>query len=97
MSESLYSFSTYLGSYPSHPLLNFVSLFESAISKLISEIAVSIKDKNGDVALDLVPKGDAGAELRALIRKAQAEASVSKDDVANSEFSFTLSCLLSRF
>lgn len=41
----------------------------------------SIKDKNGDVALDLVPKDD--TKLRALIRKAQAEASVSLDDVAS--------------
>ncbi|KDQ62971.1 hypothetical protein JAAARDRAFT_28959 [Jaapia argillacea MUCL 33604] len=40
-----------------------------------------IKDKNGDTALDLLRPGD--EKIRAMIRKAQAEASVSWADVAS--------------
>jgi hypothetical protein len=40
-----------------------------------------IKDKNGDTALDTLSEND--TEIRALIRKAQAQASVSQDDVAS--------------
>ncbi|KAJ6541653.1 ankyrin repeat-containing domain protein [Mycena capillaripes] len=42
-----------------------------------------IKDKNGDTALDNIPGDD--TEIRALIRKAQAQASVSQDDVASDD------------
>lgn len=41
----------------------------------------SIKDKNRTTVLDIIPPQD--TELRALIRKHQAQASVSKDDVAS--------------
>jgi len=44
---------------------------------------ISIKNKNGDTALDLIPSND--NETRALIRKAQAQASVSHDDVASDD------------
>ena len=40
-----------------------------------------IKDKEGDTALDLLQPGD--DELRRLIRKSQAENSVSKGDIAD--------------
>ncbi|KAJ7894547.1 ankyrin repeat-containing domain protein [Mycena leptocephala] len=42
-----------------------------------------IKDKNGDTALDTLSEND--TEIRALIRKAQAQASVSQDDVASDD------------
>ncbi|KAH9897668.1 ankyrin [Cubamyces lactineus] len=42
-----------------------------------------IKDKNGETALDLVPPED--TEIRALLRKAQAQASISHDDVADDD------------
>ena len=41
----------------------------------------SIRDKNHETVLDIIPAED--TELRALIRKYQAKASVSQDDVAN--------------
>lgn len=41
----------------------------------------SIKDKEGDTALDLLQPGD--DELRKLIRKSQASSSVSKGDIAD--------------
>ena len=41
----------------------------------------SIKDKNGDTPLDLVSDDD--KDVRALIRKAQAQASISASDVAD--------------
>ncbi|KAJ7726364.1 ankyrin repeat-containing domain protein [Mycena metata] len=40
-----------------------------------------IKDKNGETALDLLSNAD--TEIRALIRKSQAQASVTQDDVAS--------------
>ncbi|THH13493.1 hypothetical protein EW146_g6722 [Bondarzewia mesenterica] len=43
----------------------------------------NIKDKNGDTPLDLLSSDD--KEVRALIRKAQAQASVSLDDVASDD------------
>ncbi|KAF7340908.1 Ankyrin [Mycena sanguinolenta] len=43
----------------------------------------SIKDKNGDTALDYVSADD--TEIRALIRKSQAQASVSQADVASDD------------
>ncbi|KAJ7508420.1 ankyrin repeat-containing domain protein [Mycena galericulata] len=44
-----------------------------------------IKDKNGDTVLDLLSADDADAEIRTLIRKSQAQASVSQDDVASDD------------
>ena len=41
----------------------------------------SIRDKNQETALDIIPAQD--TELRALFRKYQAKASVSKHDVAS--------------
>jgi hypothetical protein len=41
----------------------------------------SIKNKFGVTALDIIPSGD--DELRSLVRKYQAQASVSADDVAS--------------
>jgi hypothetical protein len=41
----------------------------------------SIKNKNRETVLEIIPAQD--TELRALIRKYQAKASVSKDDVAS--------------
>ncbi|KAK0479660.1 ankyrin repeat-containing domain protein [Armillaria novae-zelandiae] len=43
----------------------------------------SIRDKFGETALDLVPSED--TEVRALFRKAQAQASISKDDIASDD------------
>ncbi|KDR85846.1 hypothetical protein GALMADRAFT_218917 [Galerina marginata CBS 339.88] len=43
----------------------------------------SIKDKNGETVLDLLPEDD--TKLRALVRKHQAQASVSRDDVASGD------------
>ena len=45
-----------------------------------------IKDKNGDTVWDLLTAKD--DEIRGLIRKARAEASISKDDIANGESGF---------
>ena len=42
-----------------------------------------IKDKNGETVFDLVSPED--TEIRALLRKTQAQASISHDDVANGE------------
>ncbi|KAJ7511793.1 ankyrin repeat-containing domain protein [Mycena galericulata] len=44
-----------------------------------------IKDKNGDTVLDLLSADDADVEIRTLIRKSQAQASVSQDDVASDD------------
>jgi len=41
----------------------------------------SIKDKNGETVIDLLPEDD--VKLRALLRKSQAQASVSRADVAS--------------
>ncbi|KAH9486069.1 Ankyrin repeat-containing protein [Psilocybe cubensis] len=41
----------------------------------------SIKDKNGETVIDLLPADD--TKLRALIRKHQAQATISRDDVAS--------------
>ncbi|KAH9854298.1 ankyrin [Lenzites betulinus] len=43
----------------------------------------SIKDKNGETALDLIPQGD--TELRAMIRKIEAQSSIARDDVADDD------------
>ncbi|KAK0224763.1 ankyrin repeat-containing domain protein [Armillaria nabsnona] len=43
----------------------------------------SIRDKFGETALDLVPSED--TEVRALFRKAQAQASISQDDIASDD------------
>lgn len=42
-----------------------------------------IKDKNGETVFDLVSPED--TEIRTLLRKSQAQASISKDDVADGE------------
>ncbi|EGO05392.1 hypothetical protein SERLA73DRAFT_174532 [Serpula lacrymans var. lacrymans S7.3] len=44
---------------------------------------MAIKDKNGDTALDLVPKND--TEVRTLFQRAQAELAISADDIASDE------------
>ncbi|KAF8215736.1 ankyrin repeat-containing domain protein [Mycena galopus ATCC 62051] len=44
---------------------------------------ISIKDKNGDTALDSVSADD--VEIRTLIRKSQVQASVTADDVASDD------------
>lgn len=49
--------------------------------ELLTIWIASIKDKNKETVLDIIPVRD--AELRALIRKNQAQASVSKHDVAS--------------
>lgn len=46
-----------------------------------TERDISIKDKEGDTALDLLQSGD--DELRKLMRKSQAGNSVSKGDIAD--------------
>ncbi|KAI0319546.1 ankyrin repeat-containing domain protein [Amylostereum chailletii] len=43
----------------------------------------TIKDKDGDLALDYIPKED--LETRALFRKVQTQASISKDDIASDD------------
>lgn len=43
----------------------------------------SIKDKNGDTAMDLVSPAD--EDIRAMIRRAQAEAAVSQDDIVDED------------
>lgn len=45
----------------------------------------SVKDKHGDTPMAYLPDDD--KEVKALIRKAQAQASVSNDDVANGALS----------
>ncbi|KAI0673856.1 ankyrin [Trametes maxima] len=42
-----------------------------------------IKDKNGETPIDLIPPED--TEIRALVRKSQAQASISRDDVADDD------------
>ncbi|KAI0652586.1 ankyrin [Trametes meyenii] len=42
-----------------------------------------IKDKNGETAIDLIPPED--TEIRALVRKSQVQASISRDDVADDD------------
>ncbi|KAJ7650009.1 hypothetical protein FB45DRAFT_732444, partial [Roridomyces roridus] len=44
-----------------------------------------IKDKNGETVLDLLSSNEADTEIRVLIRKSQAQASVSLDDVAKDD------------
>lgn len=44
----------------------------------------SIKDKNGDTALDLVHADD--VVIHAMIRSAQADASLSRADIASGEY-----------
>lgn len=44
-------------------------------------VATSIKDKNGDTALDLVPSSD--TNTISLIRKARAQATISREDVVD--------------
>ncbi|KZT27502.1 ankyrin [Neolentinus lepideus HHB14362 ss-1] len=44
---------------------------------------VTIKDKNGDTVADLLNPGD--TEIKTLIRKAQAQNSVSRDDIASDD------------
>ncbi|KAI0027732.1 hypothetical protein K488DRAFT_81003 [Vararia minispora EC-137] len=46
----------------------------------------TIKDKEGEAALDYVPEHD--EETRALFRKAQAQASISMDDIADDDDDF---------
>lgn len=50
---------------------------------------IRIKDKHGQLALYYVPRDD--TETRALFRKAQAQASISKDDIANGKRALCLS------
>ncbi|OBZ79804.1 hypothetical protein A0H81_01307 [Grifola frondosa] len=47
-----------------------------------------IKDKHGETALDLVSPND--VEIRALMRKVQAQASISRDDVASGACTFAM-------
>ena len=57
----------------------------------------SIRDKNKETVLDIVPAQD--TELRALIRKNQAQASISKHDVASGKrasFSISVQCQLTQ-
>ena len=49
----------------------------------MSLLLLSIKDKYGETALDLVSPSD--TQLRSAFRKTQAQASVSKDDIADGE------------
>ncbi|KAJ7207500.1 ankyrin repeat-containing domain protein [Mycena pura] len=71
------------------PLHLAVRLEDPEIRKIVVESLldagadIRIKDKNGDTALDLLPADD--TEIRALVRKAQAQASVSRDDVASDD------------
>ncbi|KAI9000682.1 ankyrin [Trametes punicea] len=59
-------------------------LRKAVVSSLLDAGAdTRIKDKNGETALDLVPPED--TEIRALMRKAQAQASISQDDVADED------------
>ncbi|KAJ7696736.1 ankyrin repeat-containing domain protein, partial [Mycena rosella] len=44
-----------------------------------------IKDKNGNIVLDFLSESADDTEIRTLIRKAQAQASVSQDDVASDD------------
>ncbi|KAI0640149.1 ankyrin [Trametes polyzona] len=59
-------------------------LRKAVVSSLLEAGAdTRIKDKNGETAADLVPPED--TEIRTLIRKAQAQASISHDDVADDD------------
>lgn len=58
----------------------YVSISRIEMSWFTSS-ATSIKDKNGDTALDLLQPGD--DELRKMMRKQQAGNSVSKGDIAD--------------
>ncbi|KJA28384.1 hypothetical protein HYPSUDRAFT_51211 [Hypholoma sublateritium FD-334 SS-4] len=53
-------------------------IFESLIE---AGADTTIRDKNGETPIDLIPLDD--AKLRAIIRKQQAQASVSRDDIAS--------------
>jgi len=44
---------------------------------------IYMKDKNGNTVLDIVPTDD--VEIRNLIRKSQAQASISRDDIADDD------------
>ncbi|KAF8971792.1 hypothetical protein BDZ97DRAFT_1785164 [Flammula alnicola] len=56
-------------------------IFESLLEAARIRRGSWIKDKNGETAIDLIPLDD--TKLRALIRKHQAQASVSRDDIAS--------------
>ncbi|CDO73386.1 hypothetical protein BN946_scf185013.g20 [Trametes cinnabarina] len=59
-------------------------LRKAVVSSLLEAGAdTKIKDKNGETAIDLIPPED--TEIRALLRKAQAQASISRDDVADDD------------
>ncbi|KAI9066481.1 ankyrin [Trametes sanguinea] len=59
-------------------------LRKAVVSSLLEAGAdTKIKDKNGETAIDLIPPED--TEIRALLRKAQAQASISHDDVADDD------------
>ena len=55
-------------------------------------VARRIEDKNGETVMDLVSPED--TEIRAMLRKSQAQASISHDDVANGEpYRLRIECL----
>ncbi|OSD00880.1 ankyrin [Trametes coccinea BRFM310] len=59
-------------------------LRKAVVSSLLEAGAdTKIKDKNGETAIDLIPPED--TEIRALLRKSQAQASISRDDVADDD------------
>ncbi|KAH9950980.1 ankyrin repeat-containing domain protein [Amylocystis lapponica] len=56
----------------------------SVVESLIDAGAdMTLKDKHGQTAPNLIPAGD--TQIRALVRKAQAGAAISKDDVADDD------------
>jgi hypothetical protein len=60
------------------------SLRRDVVESLVDAGAdTTIKDKNGDTALDLVPSGD--EEIKALIRRARAQAALAVDDITNED------------
>ncbi|KAL7285033.1 hypothetical protein ACG7TL_000124 [Trametes sanguinea] len=59
-------------------------LRKAVVSSLLEAGAdTKIKDKNGETAIGLIPPED--TEIRALLRKSQAQASISRDDVADDD------------
>jgi uncharacterized protein len=60
------------------------SVILSVIMISLTKARFRIRDKNGDTAIDLIPKTD--AKLAALVRKSQAHASISNGDIANGMF-----------
>ncbi|KAI0937476.1 hypothetical protein AcV5_005378 [Taiwanofungus camphoratus] len=71
------------------PLHLALRLGDSEVGKAVVESLLdagadmTIKDRHGQTAFDLLPPDD--VETRALMRKAQAEASISHDDIAEDD------------